>query len=65
MTRLELSLLGSMEICLDGQPACADRLEQAVWFYRGDFLPLMLPVYSAPFEEWAILKRDLKTNLCH
>ena len=37
---------------------CASRLEQAVALYRGDFLAQFFLEDSAPFEEWASLKRE-------
>jgi predicted ATPase/DNA-binding SARP family transcriptional activator len=38
--------------------SCAARLEQALALYRGDFLAQLVLGDSAPFEEWALLKRE-------
>jgi len=37
---------------------CLERLERAALLYRGDFLDQFFLPDSAPFEEWAMLKRD-------
>jgi predicted ATPase/DNA-binding SARP family transcriptional activator/Flp pilus assembly protein TadD len=37
---------------------CLERLERAASLYRGDFLDQFFLPDSAPFEEWAMLKRD-------
>ncbi len=37
---------------------CLLRLERAVALYRGDFLDQFFLADTAPFEEWAMLKRD-------
>ena len=44
----------SLEVCAE----CATRLEEAVALYRGDFLAQFFLEDSAPFEEWASLKRE-------
>ena len=38
--------------------ACAERLDQAMSLYRGDFLSQVSVADSAPFEEWAVLWRE-------
>jgi predicted ATPase len=43
---------------LDRCSGCAARLEQASGLYRGDFLSQFSLADSAPFEEWAALKRE-------
>lgn len=39
-------------------PDCGAHLEAAAALYRGDFLADLLVPDSAPFEEWALLKRE-------
>ena len=43
---------------IDTCPACAQRLEQAVALYRGDFLQHFQIDDSLAFEEWTIFKRE-------
>ncbi len=43
---------------LDTCRPCLERLERAAVLYRGDFLDQFFLPDSAPFEEWALLKRD-------
>ncbi len=38
--------------------ACAERLDEAMALYRGDFLSQVSVADSAPFEEWAVLWRE-------
>ena len=38
--------------------SCLERLQQALELYRGDFLDQFFLPNSAPFEEWALFKRD-------
>lgn len=38
--------------------ACTERLAQAVDLYRGDFLAGLVLPDAAPFEEWALLRRE-------
>ena len=39
-------------------PSCADRVQQALDFYRGDFLADLSIADSGVFEEWATLQRE-------
>jgi predicted ATPase/Tfp pilus assembly protein PilF len=43
---------------LDRCPSCAARLAEAARLYRGGFLAEFSRAGSAPFEEWAIIKRE-------
>lgn len=38
--------------------ACAERLDEAMALYRGDFVSQISVADSAPFEEWAVLWRE-------
>src|SRR5262249_10952802 len=40
-------------------PACAGRLRQAAHLYRGDLLQHFFLSDSAPFEEWALARREV------
>jgi predicted ATPase/DNA-binding SARP family transcriptional activator len=42
----------------DGCVECAQRLEEAVALYRGDFLTGFAPALGATFEEWALSQRE-------
>jgi DNA-binding SARP family transcriptional activator len=43
---------------IEACPSCAQRLAQAITLYRGDFLEQFFLRDSAPFEEWALLRRE-------
>ena len=56
--RLLVACAAHTHEAIDTCPACAQRLEQAVALYRGDFLQHFQIDDSLAFEEWTIFKRE-------